>query len=79
MKDLSAETWAEWLGNPVTELVRDNLARMLDRKRQAFQAQWFNGQPPSEAHRLALVALTEWHEDFFTATHEDIKRAMEQE
>jgi hypothetical protein len=78
LSGLSKAEWEEWQGNPVTVLVRDSLARLMDRKRKAFQAAWFSGNPPSEAHRLALVALAEWHEDFFTATHDELMAAMEQ-
>ena len=79
MKELSPEEWEAWRDNPVTQLIRDSLARMLDRKRQWALDQYWRGSPVSEASRLALVGLGEWHEDFFTLTYDEMKAAIEDE
>lgn len=79
MKELSPEEWEAWRDNPVTQLLRDLLARQLARKRQSLLDQWWRGNPPPESVRLALVGLEEWHEDFFTLTHDELKAAIEDE
>jgi hypothetical protein len=77
LSKLSPQDLEEWQGNPVTCLLRDNLGRMLARKRAVFQSRYWAGNPVPEECRLALVALEEWHEDFFSASFEDVMTVME--
>lgn len=79
MSRLSPEEWEAWRDHPVTQLIRDLLARQLARKREYLKDRWLQGQSPSEGERLAILGLGEWHDDFFTLTHSELMAAIEDE
>jgi hypothetical protein len=50
---------------------------LVAQQQAATQAYWA-GKPWPETDRQSLVRLRAWHEDFFTATYDEMMRAMEQ-
>ena len=77
LKAPTPEEWADWLTHPVTEWARDNLAAVLDRQSAAATSAYWAGKAWPEADRQSLVRLQAWHEDFFTATLEDMMAVTE--
>ena len=77
LKGFSESEWADWLANPITEAARDALRRSLDRQQAAAQRDYWAGRAWPEADRQSLVRLAAWHEDFFTATYDEITAAIE--
>jgi len=76
-KPFSREDWQEWQASPTTEAVRDALRRMLDHQQAAATSAYWAGRAWPEAERIALSRMVAWHDDFFTATYEEITQAME--
>ena len=70
------EQVSEWQGHPVTEALRDLLGQQIEARKSHLQAKWWAGQEVSEGERLAVVRLEEWHEDFFSASADDVRAAM---
>ena len=79
LKGFSKSDWADWLDNPITEAVRDAVAASLARQQAAATRDYWAGKAWPEADRQSLVRLAAWHEDFFTASFEEIKAAIEDE
>ena len=69
----------EWQGHPVTEMLRDLLSQQIQARKSSLQARWWAGQEISEGDRLSVARLEEWHEDFFSASPDDVRAAMERE
>ena len=79
LSKLSKSEWEDWLANPITEAVRDAVGQMLAQQQAAASAAYWAGKAWPEAERLALCRMLAWHEDFFTASHEEIQQVMERE
>lgn len=77
LKDLSPEQWADWLDSPITGAVKAALGETLKRQAQSCQAAYMAGRAWPEAERLALVRMVAWHDDFFTASYDEIMAAIE--
>lgn len=72
-----SEQMREWRGHPVTELLRGLMARQVAARKAALQTRFWAGQEIPAGERLALVRLEEWAEDFFDASAEDVRAAIE--
>ena len=78
-KRLTPELWEEWQGSLATQTVQSALSDMIHRQRQAATAAYWAGNPWPESERLALSRMAAWHEDFFTATLDEITEALRED
>jgi len=77
LNKLSASEWEEFLANPITQAVRDALQSMLDRQQRSAEQAYWPGRAWPETERQSLVRLAAWHSDFFDASFDDMKAAIE--
>ena len=75
----SAEALAEWRENPVTLALAEGVRRTLDRQEAAFRDLWWQGSPPPEQERLALMRARAAFEDLFESSHEDLMTTLERD
>jgi Xaa-Pro aminopeptidase len=69
--------WEEWQANPVTVAAREAVKASLSAQQAAATQAYWSGRAWSEIDRAALVRVLAWHEDFFTASFEEMKAAIE--
>lgn len=74
---MTHEALEEWRANPVTMEIRDSLRWVLARKRDAATEAYWQGQPWTEAERLALLREQALFGDLFEASAEDFGMMME--
>jgi ribonucleotide monophosphatase NagD (HAD superfamily) len=75
----SQEEWEDWQGSLITQAVQGAVLQLLERQEQSAQQAYWAGKPWPDSSREALVRLRAWHEDFFTASYDEIKTALERE
>lgn len=68
----------EWKANPVTEQMREAVTRVLDRQEEALKQSFMQGRQDLELSRLSLLRVRQWAEDFFEASAEDVRAAIEE-
>jgi hypothetical protein len=74
-----SEALREWQTHPVTETLQRAMRAVLLRRRQQLTSDFLAGRPVSEADRKALLLVEQWAEDFFEASADDVRAAMESE
>lgn len=74
-----SEDLEAWGGNPVTEILREAMARVCARRRSAMLQAYLAGNPWPEEDRKALALVDQWCEDFFASTAEDVRAVMERD
>lgn len=72
-----SEALSEWRDNPVTEVLREAMRRVVNRRRQALVQAFLSGSPVQDSDRKALLQVEQWVEDFFEASAEDVQMIME--
>lgn len=78
LNNLSEQDWQEWQQSNATEVIKSALSSMLRRQEQAAKDAYMAGRPWPESERISLKRLIAWHEDFFEATLDDVKLAIEE-
>lgn len=75
--DSFSDSLDEWRGNPVTEVLREAMALVVQRRKDRLCRLYLDGRPASEAERLALLMIEQWADDFFNSSAEDVRQVME--
>ena len=78
MRDLTSlsEALSEWREGPVTQLLRQAMAKVLARRRRQLARFYLSGSPFPEEDRKAFRLVEQWVEDFFESSAEDVIEAM---